>query len=347
MTRTISRKAALRTITASTVTLGLLGLGMGTAGAATPDTKPLGSSSSERVENLTSYEMRLVNITGDGNFEGRPADGTTYLSGRSADFEVQRKWMRSQHDVAHFEFLDGNGARVGTGDLDLRLSGGVFDSTMSFTPTTTGLPVTSDVNGEQNVLTLTDSGATTHDVDASDPRGQAVLKALDGDSSDITWNFTPEKKELTTSPTTVLGAAVDNATGTPNSTQITRSNTVTSTNTVGVELGAKLKLRDVLELQLKINFSHTWTNSTTFNQTVNTTIPAWTEAWLTAAEPTLTFTGTVTATFGKSVWTIRNAQFTDVDPDPARQGVLVINYRSLTTGAVHQVPVTTAMLAHR
>jgi hypothetical protein len=336
-----------RTLAAGAVTVGLLGLAAGlasAASAATPDTTtapaavtsaaaqaigPVGSSSSERVANLTSYRMRLQRIDGDGNFEGRPADGTVTAPGQSADFEVQRRWLDGQHDVAHYDFLDANGTVIGTGDLVLKLTGGVFDTSMAFTPTTAGLPITSTLNAGKNVLTLLDTGTQTIEVSASDPRA-SLVREMDLESDGVTSSFVSHSQQLTSSPTALIGSAVDNTSYTvTNSTVIDQSETSTATNTLGVKFTVTGKFGKMIEASIEIQYSHSWIDSTTFDQKYTMNIPPRTEAWLDASDPTLTYTGVLTVKVGNTTWVIDDAQFTQPDTDPNRGTLYTMHQRPL------------------
>jgi hypothetical protein len=62
----------------------------------------VGYSRGFHIYNYTHYPITLINITGDGNFEGRPADGTVLNPGAGTDVEVQWRAFSNQNDTAHF-----------------------------------------------------------------------------------------------------------------------------------------------------------------------------------------------------------------------------------------------------
>jgi hypothetical protein len=81
--------------------------------AATAQTK-VGFSKGFPIYNHSSRQIRLINITGDGNFEGRPADGTVLKPGDSTRVEVQFRAFTTQEDHANFQILGEDGNSIGT-----------------------------------------------------------------------------------------------------------------------------------------------------------------------------------------------------------------------------------------
>ncbi len=73
--------------------------------------------------NMSSHTIKLINITGDGNFEGRPADGTLVPPNDYSDIEVQWKFLSTQNDTAHYAILGQDGQPVGTFDVMMKVWG--------------------------------------------------------------------------------------------------------------------------------------------------------------------------------------------------------------------------------
>ena len=76
------------------------------------------------IFNFTRYSMRLASVTGDGNFEGRPADGSILEPGQWADFEVTYKLFSNQEDKVQYDFIGPPGNATFTGDLTVWSGGG-------------------------------------------------------------------------------------------------------------------------------------------------------------------------------------------------------------------------------
>ena len=72
----------------------------------------VGASQGFLIHNYTSQALTLDNITGSGNFEGRPADGSVFSPGTVHDIEVQYWFAEEQVDEAHYHFANGATATV-------------------------------------------------------------------------------------------------------------------------------------------------------------------------------------------------------------------------------------------
>jgi hypothetical protein len=75
------------------------------------------------ILNYSSHAIKLTSISGDGNFEGRPADGTVVQAGDYTRVEVQWKFLSTQNDTAHFDILDHNAQTIGTFDASMTVVG--------------------------------------------------------------------------------------------------------------------------------------------------------------------------------------------------------------------------------
>jgi hypothetical protein len=58
------------------------------------------------IYNLSSHPLKLINISGDGKFEGRPEDGAVLMPGVGYhDIEVQWVWLSNQANTATYAIL--------------------------------------------------------------------------------------------------------------------------------------------------------------------------------------------------------------------------------------------------
>jgi len=111
------------------------------------------------VYNLSSHPIRLAFVDGDGNFEGRPEDGSI-LQAKSAyhRFEVQVRYATVQRDTAHYAIIDDQGVQIGTFEVHMEVGSDVFgpiDQTASC-QTSIG---TCDISPALDVITLFDPAA--------------------------------------------------------------------------------------------------------------------------------------------------------------------------------------------
>jgi hypothetical protein len=103
------------------------------AAAAHPNTRPQLTRADESAQvkasrgfdilNYSSHPIKLTSISGDGNFEGLPADGTVLQAGAYTRVEVQWKFLSTQNDTAHFDILDQNSQKIGTFDASMTVWG--------------------------------------------------------------------------------------------------------------------------------------------------------------------------------------------------------------------------------
>lgn len=78
-----------------------------------------------QVYNLSSHPIRLVNVTGDGNFEGRPPDGAIATSGVGYhDFAVTFEFFSTQSDTANYDILGDGGSMIGDFRAMMKVYGG-------------------------------------------------------------------------------------------------------------------------------------------------------------------------------------------------------------------------------
>jgi hypothetical protein len=81
-------------------------------------------SRSFHIYNLSSHPIRLIDITGDGNFEGRPPDGSVLKAkGGYNRIEVQWRFLSTQNDTAHYAILGQDDQQVGTFDVTMTVHG--------------------------------------------------------------------------------------------------------------------------------------------------------------------------------------------------------------------------------
>ncbi len=88
------------------------------------------------IDNKSKNDIKLINITGDGNFEGRPADGTVVKPDGSTHVEVQFRAASNQEDSANFDILGADGKSIGTFKAHMRVD--FVDGWWSYCETTVG-----------------------------------------------------------------------------------------------------------------------------------------------------------------------------------------------------------------
>lgn len=291
------------------------------AGAHRPPATPSPTSSTSDVTpqysrgfhiyNLSSYRMKLVSITGDGKFEGRPADGEILMPGVGFhDVEVQWVWLSNQRDTATYAILDDAGRQIGTYKAHLTVTGG--DGVPSWkSETTVGV-----AGGEGMNLTLLDKPGTVRNIPASEAQAQAAtLKQLCAQTTSATCTFTATKRETITGPEHKVQDSFHNASDLTGTYTIARVDTVGITNSVGVTVTAGTSLFNIVNLELSAQYGHEWTKSKEFHQSVDVEVPPDWEVWLTDSAPMIRDTGDFTIKLGNTTWQLRNVYFDSPDPD--------------------------------
>jgi hypothetical protein len=132
------------------VTVGLFGVALaaaacgGGSSATSTSAKPsrgftqskVGYSQGISIENHSNHQIKLINITGDGNFEGRPADGTVLKPGDSTRVEVQFRAFHREQDYANFQILGDGGKSIGTFTANMAVN--AVNQPAAFCATTVG-----------------------------------------------------------------------------------------------------------------------------------------------------------------------------------------------------------------
>ncbi len=263
------------------------------------------------IYNLSSYRMKLLSITGDGNFEGRPNDGDVLLPGVGFhDIEVQWRWLSNQNDTATYAILGEDGRQIGTYKAHLRVTGG--DGVPSWTNETT----LGAAGGEGMNLTLLDAPGTVRDIPASQGQAQAAtLKQLCAENSSAKCSFAATKREKIAGPEHQVGNAFENVSDLTGTYTIARTDTVGVTNSVGVSVTAGTSLFNVVTVELTAQYGREWSQSEEFTHSVDVEVPPGWEVWLTDSAPLIRDTGDFTITLGNTTWHLRNVYFDSPDSD--------------------------------
>ena len=281
------------------------------------------------ITNLSSHTIKLINITGDGHFEGRPADGSLVNSmGGAQDIEVSWRFMSNQSDTAHYAILDDSGKQIGTFDVTMTVAGsnGVAHST-----STTSLGQVSGGNspvGNQTQVTLLDPAGTVHDIPAGQGQQQAdALKQFCSDNSSASCSFAAASETDVDSPSHQVGKALINNTDSDQETDLSEKDEVSATNSVGVDVSVNKKILESVEVGVQMSYKHSWTQSHEFDQDVKVTAKPYTKVWVMAVQPMLRDTGDFTIKLGNTTWILRGVYFDS--PNPNGAGAYIVNSQSL------------------
>ena len=269
------------------------------------------------IYNLSSHPLKLINISGDGKFEGRPEDGALLMPGVGYhDIEVQWVWLSNQANTATYAILDDNGKQIGTFKAHLKVYGG-DGGTESTGETTLG---TLRGGGKQltgaAALTVLDAAGSVRDIPASEGQAQtATLTQLCADDNSAKCTFEATKRENVTGPEHQVGRSYENASDLTSTYTLTRSDEVGTSNSLGISVRAGTSLFDIIDIELEARYDHEWHQSKTFEHSVNVEVPPGWEVWLTDSPPMFRDTGDFSITLGNTTWRLHDVYFDSPNPD--------------------------------
>jgi hypothetical protein len=285
-----------------------------TAGASTPPSAhspaatmqaKVGASQGFLIHNYTSQALTLDNITGSGNFEGRPADGSVFSTGTVHDIEVQYWFAEEQVDEAHYHFANGATATV------LMEVNGVNQPSVMGCDSDYGICTYDGKN-----VYLLDPPGTVNSYGPDQKQAQANwLKQLCDTSSYANCKFSA------TSEDHILGDEQSAGDGTTNTTDKIESDMTISaeddrgeSDSVGVDVTGGVEHLVVAEVTAK--YEHTWDHEYKFTQTEHADVPPHTHVWYTHVAPMLRDTGDFTVTLGNTTWNLTGVYFDHPDLQP-------------------------------
>jgi hypothetical protein len=286
--------------------------------AATAQAKVACCSKGFRIYNLSSHQIKLINITGDGNFDGRPADGTVLKPSEGTDVEVLVRFCCDDNDTAHFAILDDKGAQIGTFDVSMHEGGGYDNSSC----TTSIGQCNADERGNYGSpapITLVDPPGTEIPLGPDQKEAQAqVLKQL-CDAGAASCNFTLTKEDPNAyTPEHQVGNSVKNRGNKTDKTDLEWDDTVDVTDSY--EVGAKVgvNILEMVDAEVSAKYGHDVTKSHEFKQTLELDVdPGW-MGWVTDVAPVIRDTGDFMVKLGNTTWNLTGVYFDS--PDPNRNG---------------------------
>jgi hypothetical protein len=264
----------------------------------------VGVSQGFLIHNYTGQPLTLDNITGSGNFEGRPADGSVFNTGTVHDIEVQYWFAEEQVDEAHYHFANGATATV------LMEVNGVNQPSVMGCDTDYGVCTYDGKN-----VYLLDPPGTVNNYGPDEKQAQADWLNQLCETQLASCTFTP------TSEDHILGDEQNAGDGTTNTTDKIESDMTISaeddrgeSDSVGVDVTGGVEHLVVAEVTAK--YEHTWDHEYKFTQTEHADVPPHTHVWYTHKAPMLRDTGDFTVTLGNTRWNLTGVYFDHPDLTP-------------------------------
>jgi hypothetical protein len=276
------------------------------------------------IFDLSRHPIKLLYMSGDGHFEGRPADGAVLEPGKGHHrVEVQWRFLSTQVDTAHYEILGDSGQRIGEFDVTMRVGGG------SGAPDITSCrssPGACRIDG--TTASRLDPAGTVIDIPAEHGQAQAdALKSLCQKTNAATCTFTPTHRDTgAQTGRRDIGKPVDNTTNREQLFEVGGPDTVGITDSLSLSLSTEVNIADVVSVGISATYGHEWTKSHTFTHTVTVTVPAHHTSWLEGTEPVIRDTGHFTMTLGNTTWKLHGVSFDS--PNPNGNGTLRICERA-------------------
>ena len=257
------------------------------AGAAATQSK-VGYSRGFHIYNQTSKPITLTKITGDGNFEGRPADGAVLNPGSYQDIEVQLRAASIQRDTAYYS----DGTQV---DMAVDAFGGTWIEKF----------VTPGGYGWTDYYTnayVYDPPGTVQNLGPDQKQTQADALNQLCQTGAASCTFTPTAEDHILGDDHVVGEAAVNPDNFDMKTTIEAADKVGESDSVGVEL--TLGVKAAVEAEVTAKYEHEWTHEHEFSQSFEVTVPPHSKVWFTHQAPTIRDTGNFTVTLGNTTWNL-------------------------------------------
>jgi hypothetical protein len=266
----------------------------------------VGFSRGFHIYNYSSQPITLQNITGSGNFEGRPADGSVLPPGSSQDIEVQVKFLDRQTDHADYVWPNGDFF-----DIEMDVDGAGTPSVGTCFVPAGGACTTDGTN-----VYVEDRSGTVKNLGPDQSQAQAdVLKLCATGAASCT--FTPTAEDHILSDDHVVGEAGINPKDYDMTMSIDASDEVGESDSVGVSLTAGYD--NTVVATVTAEYHHEWTHSHTFSESFEVKIPPHSKVWFTHQAPTIRDTGTFTVTLGNTTWNLTGVYFDHPDLTPQAQ----------------------------
>jgi hypothetical protein len=304
---------------------------------------PAGASAATRSFHVYNFSGLPLYFNGilSGDFSGgSPAVGHVLQPGIGFDDFEQTFFVFAQHTPYEVSYavLNGQpGPPVGIGTFFAWMEIYSIDQTRVFCTVDFGAcnPQGTLVFGD--TLTYLDPPGTVHDFGPGQGQAQAAtLNQFCAVDNSATCKFTPTSEHLVDSPSHQLGGALVNNSALEQDTRVTISDTVGSSDSVGVDVKAGGKIAGIVDLSVTAKYSHEWTHEHTFTQDVTVHCPPYTKCFILATAPMFRDTGDFTLTLGNTTWNLPGVYLDS--PNPNGNGNYEIDTQPLTASQRATLP---------
>jgi hypothetical protein len=313
--------------------------GLTAAGLSAVAILPAVASASTHGFHVYDYSRWPIQLTGyNGSFSGgHPEVGQVITPGNGYhDFEVTYYFGQNTYGNAQYHVLSNEQNVNITPQFEVggtnTVNAGCSIDSPSF-----GVCTPNPLTKGQSSVYYEDPPGTVVNLPASDAQAQANVLAqqcVNGNASSCQFTVTGETKF--DSPLHQVGLALDNNTSEEQNTTISRSDTVSSSNSVEVGTEVGRKIADLVSVKISAQYSHTWEQSHTFEQSVSVNCAAYSRCWVSAVQPMFRDTGNFTLTLGNTTWNLPGVYFDS--PDPNGNGTYRVDEKPLTASEKATLP---------
>jgi hypothetical protein len=174
-----------------------------------------------------------------------------------------------------------------------------------------------------STLTYLDPPGTVHNFAPGQGQAQAAtLNQFCAVDNAATCKFTPTSETQVEAPIHQVGNALINTTDVDQDTRVTISDTVGSSDSVGVDVKAGGKIAGIVDASITAKYSHEWTREHTFTQDVTVHCPPHSKCSIMDTAPMLRDTGNFTVDLGNTTWNLPGVYFDS--PNPAGNGAFLV-----------------------
>jgi hypothetical protein len=252
------------------------------------------------VYNWTQYPLTLHSIEtfGNSSFDGTPPIGSVLQPGSAADFEMVYNFLSASSATVDYEFPSG----------ELVVVNPHIDAVYNGSTSCTSYPYCSIDGTAAKIL---ERPGTVVDVPggAQSDQQAAVLNQLCETNTGATCTFTATGSKYVPGDQTTISNLIENHTSDDAEYTMSCSNTIGWSDTIGGEIGASGKVAGLVEVELKVKYSHEITADNDFTSELKITIRPGEEGWITDAPPLVQDSGDFTITLGNTTWHLTGVNF--------------------------------------
>jgi hypothetical protein len=236
-----------------------------------------------------------------------------YDHGKATDF-----WVKMYASVWYYPYDKGS-CQIYQGDP------AVTGKQVDFSPYTCGVTSVDHSDPWKIAFTIGRTPATV----VSDPTTQSALlkEACDGPNAAQDCFYIPTSVTFIPADPQPYGDPVNNTTDETVDLKVSKTHTVGTEDSIGIDYTTKLTLWKVWSNSLSVSYDHTWTDTRDFTQAESMKVPAFMTGWFTISPVLDQITGDFIVRYNGNVYAISGATVTM--PDATKNAIITPNLQAI------------------